>query len=106
MQIGAFAHLCDTKLSVLRHYDKEGILMPAYVDPMTGYRHYTPEQADVFRRITALKRAGFSLAEIRRVHSLMDSDDAVLQAELDHSREMVERYMRLIVGIFLDADGE
>ena len=37
MQIGAFARLCDTKLSVLRHYDKEGILMPAYVDPITGY---------------------------------------------------------------------
>ena len=78
MQIGVFAHLCDTKLSVLRHYDKEGILMPAYVDPMTGYRHYTPEQADVFRRITALKRAGFSLAEIRRVLSQIDSDEAVL----------------------------
>lgn len=77
MQIGAFAHLCDTKLSVLRHYDKERILMPAYVDPVTGYRHYTPEQADVFRRITALKRAGFSLAEIRRVLSQIDSDEAV-----------------------------
>ena len=38
MQIGAFAHLCDTKLSVLRHYDKEGILMPAYVDPIIGIR--------------------------------------------------------------------
>jgi len=78
MQIGVFAHLCDTKLSVLRHYDKEGILMPAYVDPVTGYRHYTPEQADVFRRITALKRAGFSLAEIRRLLSQIDSDEAVL----------------------------
>ena len=104
MQIGAFAHLCDTKLSVLRHYDKEGILMPAYVDPITGYRHYTPEQADVFRRITALKRAGFSLAEIRRVHSLMDSDDAVLSlfddketqlrrmlADLSQARDMMNR---------------
>lgn len=78
MQIGMFAHLCDTKLSVLRHYDKEGLLIPAYVDPITGYRHYTAEQADIFRRISALKRAGFSLAEIRRMLSQMDSDEAVL----------------------------
>jgi len=78
MQIGNFAHLCDTKLSVLRHYDKEGLLIPAYVDPITGYRHYTAEQADIFRRITALKRAGFSLAQIRRMLSQIDSDEAVL----------------------------
>ena len=78
MRIGAFAKLCKTKLSVLRHYDKEGILIPAYIDPVTGYRHYTSEQSAVFRRITALKRAGFSLTEIRRVLLQNDSDADVL----------------------------
>ena len=28
MQIGAFAKLCETKISVLRHYDREGLLVP------------------------------------------------------------------------------
>ena len=78
MQIGVFAELCKTKLSVLRHYDKEGLLIPAYIDPMTGYRHYTAEQAAIFRRITALKQAGFSLGEIRRVLLSADSDEGIL----------------------------
>ena len=77
MQIGAFAELCNTKLSVLRHYDKEGLLLPAYIDPITGYRHYAAEQAMIFRRITALKQAGFSLGEIRSILSHADSDDAI-----------------------------
>ena len=42
----------------------------------------------------------------RMLKAIVDSDTAALQAELDHSREMVERYMRLIVGIFLDANAE
>ncbi|MBQ6819383.1 MAG: MerR family DNA-binding transcriptional regulator, partial [Clostridia bacterium] len=25
MQIGEFARICNTKISVLRHYDKEGL---------------------------------------------------------------------------------
>lgn len=31
MQIGEFAKICHTKISVLRHYDKEGLLQPDYV---------------------------------------------------------------------------
>ena len=38
--------------------------------------------------------------------AIVDSDEAALKAELDHSREMVESNMRRIVGIFLDADSE
>ncbi len=92
MQIGAFARLCETKLSVLRHYDKEGILMPAYVDPITGYRHYSADQAAIFRRITALKQSGFSLAEIRRVLLYTDSDAAVL-ALFDEQEERLRKML-------------
>ncbi|MGM9625686.1 MAG: helix-turn-helix domain-containing protein [Eubacteriales bacterium] len=78
MQIGAFAKLCDTKISVLRHYDREGLLAPDYVDPFTGYRYYAKEQLSVFMRITALKRAGFSLPEIRQMLASLDSDEQLL----------------------------
>ena len=82
MQIGAFAALCGTKLSVLRHYDKEGLLLPAFLDPITGYRYYTADQVVTFHRITALKQAGFSLAEIRRILSFREGD-AAMHALLD-----------------------
>ena len=67
MQIGEFARICRTKISVLRHYDKEGLLIPDYVDAFTGYRYYSKEQITVFNRINAFKKAGFSLSEIREI---------------------------------------
>ena len=42
----------------------------------------------------------------RMLKAIVDSDAVALQAELAHSKEMVERYMRLIVGIFLDSNVE
>ena len=42
----------------------------------------------------------------RMLKAIVDSDEAALKAELDHSREVVESNMRRIVGIFLDADSE
>ncbi len=67
MKIGEFAKLCGTRVSVLRHYDKEKLLMPEYTDRFSGYRHYSYEQVFVFHRITSLKNAGFSLQEIKEL---------------------------------------
>ena len=78
MQIGEFAKICGTKISVLRHYDKEGLLVPDEVDRFTGYRYYAKEQIDVFFRITALKKAGFSLTEIREILAGNKEGDALL----------------------------
>lgn len=90
MQIGEFAKLCETKISVLRHYDKLGLFAPAYTDPMTGYRHYQPEQAPVFRRISALKQAGFSLSEIRGILYTLSDDDALLHLFDEKEEELLE----------------
>ncbi|MDD7769610.1 MerR family DNA-binding transcriptional regulator, partial [Suipraeoptans intestinalis] len=37
-QIGAFSKICHVSVKTLRHYDKIGLLAPAEVDRMTGYR--------------------------------------------------------------------
>ena len=78
MQIGEFAKICNTNISLLRHYDKVGLLVPDYVDPFTGYRHYSVEQIVVFNRITALKQAGFSLREIKRALEALHSDNELV----------------------------
>ena len=44
MKIGEFAKMCGTKISVLRHYDKEKLLEPQYTDIFSGYRYYSSEQ--------------------------------------------------------------
>lgn len=77
MKIGEFAKLCGTKISVLRHYDREKLLVPEYTDKFSGYRYYSSEQLLMFHRITALKNAGFSLHEIRELISSGISTEAV-----------------------------
>ncbi|KAF2781552.1 DNA polymerase III beta chain [Streptomyces sp. OM5714] len=52
-------------VSALRFYDRAGVLVPARVDPASGYRWYAPEQLDEARVLARLRRAGMPLADIR-----------------------------------------
>lgn len=80
MRIGEFAEICETRISVLRHYDKEGLLPPDFIDSFTGYRYYSSNQVDAFRKITALKKAGFSLKEIKSVLSKSNNTKIILDS--------------------------
>lgn len=65
--IGQMARECGLTVSALRFYDGAGVLMPAWVDPQSGYRWYRPEQVGDARLIARLRRVGLPLAEICRV---------------------------------------
>lgn len=77
MKIGEFAKYCGTKVSVLRHYDREKLLIPERIDVFTGYRYYSELQKAIFDRITALKNAGFTLHEIRRIISFSATEEEI-----------------------------
>lgn len=104
MKIGEFAKVCNTHISVLRHYDKEGLLVPDYIDRFTGYRYYMPEQIAVFTQITALKKAGFSLAEIKDVLSKEKSQEKIIavierkQKELCELFDNLEKVKKMMLG--------
>jgi DNA-binding transcriptional MerR regulator/DNA gyrase inhibitor GyrI len=65
--IGQFSLLTRLTVRALRLYDKEGILVPAHVDPDTGYRYYTPEQAQDALHIGQLRQIDLPLDDIRTV---------------------------------------
>jgi DNA-binding transcriptional MerR regulator len=65
--IGEFARLGDVSVRALRHYDEIGLLKPARVDSVTGYRGYSPDQLGKLNRIIAMKELGLSLAQARRL---------------------------------------
>lgn len=69
MKIGEFAEQNRVTSKMLRHYDEIGLLHPAAIDPLTGYRSYTPEQAQPLNWILILKNLGFSLSEIKALLS-------------------------------------
>ncbi|RCK68549.1 MerR family transcriptional regulator [Desertihabitans brevis] len=64
LSIGDFARLGQVSVRMLRHYDAIGVLVPARVDPCSGYRSYDPSQLARLHRVIALKELGFSLAEV------------------------------------------
>ncbi|WP_207628078.1 MerR family transcriptional regulator [Streptomyces sp. KO7888] len=63
--IGEMARDSGLGVSALRFYDRAGVLVPARVDPASGYRWYAPEQLDEARVLARLRRAGMPLADIR-----------------------------------------
>lgn len=87
--IGEFARHGRVSIRMLRHYDAIGLLRPAYVDPVTGYRSYTAGQLADLNRIVALKDLGFSLDQVRTMIA-DDLSPAELRAMLTLRRAQLE----------------
>ncbi|APY90036.1 MerR family DNA-binding transcriptional regulator [Streptomyces alfalfae] len=75
LTIGAFAKASRLSPKALRLYDDLGLLTPARVDPVTGYRLYAPDQLEQARLVAWLRRLDMPLARIRHVCAL-DADAA------------------------------
>lgn len=67
LNIGDFASHGRVSVRMLRHYDAIGLLRPARVDPVTGYRSYEAGQLAHLNRVIALKELGFTLQQVRAV---------------------------------------
>lgn len=67
LKIGVFSKLSRISIRMLRHYDEIGLLRPAQVDTLTGYRYYDESQLVWAGRIQALKSMGFGLPGLREI---------------------------------------
>lgn len=68
--IGEFARLSRLSAKALRRYDELGLLRPALVDPVNGYRYYDPAQVEGARLVAWLRRIGMPLSRIGRIVAL------------------------------------
>jgi DNA-binding transcriptional MerR regulator len=75
--IGEFARHGRISVRMLRYYDAMGVLVPAMIDPVTGYRFYQAGQLSRLNRIIALKDMGFSLRQVQQI-----LDEEITAAEL------------------------
>jgi DNA-binding transcriptional MerR regulator len=73
MTIGEFAGLTRLSPKALRLYDQLGLVVPAQVDPGSGYRRYAADQVEAARLVGLLRRLGMPLAVIAKV---LDADAA------------------------------
>lgn len=90
-KIGEFSRLTQVSVRMLRYYDENGLLLPASIDPATGYRLYTAAQIPEIQKILLLRDAGFGIREIRKTLPLWNS--ARLTEQLLEKREELLRSM-------------
>ncbi|MET4157390.1 MerR family transcriptional regulator [Agromyces sp. PvR057] len=76
---GGMSRASGLSLKALRVYEASGLLVPASVDPATGYRRYGEAELARARSIQALRRIGVPLA---RVHELLDAPPDRLRGDL------------------------
>jgi DNA-binding transcriptional MerR regulator len=88
--IGRFSTLGRITIKTLRYYDEIGLLRPARVDPVTGYRYYAAAQLDALNRILVFKDLGFSLREIQGLVA-DDVPPDQIRGMLRRRREELER---------------
>jgi DNA-binding transcriptional MerR regulator len=92
-RIGEFSQIARVTIDTLRHYDELGLLKPAQVDPLTGYRYYSARQLRPLHRILALKEIGLSLEEIARILQEKLTNDQLremLKAQLARAESEIE----------------
>ena len=81
LSIGAFAHRSRLSIKALRLYERSGLLMPAEVNPATGYRWYRERQLLQARLIVMMRRASIPLAQVAEIIPAPGSAGASLLAE-------------------------
>jgi DNA-binding transcriptional MerR regulator len=74
MTIGTFSRASLLSVKALRAYHEAGILVPARVDPLTGYRRYHASQLSDAEVIQRLRTLDVPLAQVREVLHARDPE--------------------------------
>ena len=106
MSIGEFARRSRLSPKALRLYDGLGLLSPARVDELSGYRYYEGAQLGQARLIAALRQVGIPLSTVKELLALGPAEMAERvtafwrEAEVRHAgqRELVTALVDRLTG--------
>ena len=102
---GEFGAAARITPKALRLYAEQGLLPPASVDPVTGYRLYSPDQLPRARLIGRLRRLGLPLARIGYLTELTPNALAIeLRSWLHAQRELLDDRVAAVEAMQLPAD--
>lgn len=90
MPIGRFSEMTRLSIKALRLYDEMGLLRPAQVDPSSGYRYYSPGQANQAEAIRRLRGVDMPLEEIGEI---LSADPEVAEKLLNGHRDRLSDEM-------------
>jgi DNA-binding transcriptional MerR regulator len=67
VSIGEFARRSRLSVTALRLYDERGVLVPARVNDVSGYRYYELTQLQVARLVGMMRQLDMPLAAIKEL---------------------------------------
>ena len=92
-KIGDFSKMSKTTIKTLRYYEKEGLLIPAYIDPNTSYRYYESSQLTDLTKLISLRQAGLSINDIKEI--LNGKDAKVI---FENRKKEIEKELNTLIG--------
>ena len=105
IKIGDLAKICNVSTQTLRYYDSEGVLKADVTDQATGYRFYSPEAVEKYKKIVFYKQLGFSLEEIKKLQRAGEEEAKELLKQkkqaLLSSVEQIQDQVQTINGMFI-----
>ncbi len=102
MQIKEFAEFTGVSVRTLHYYDEIGLLVPAFVDKVTGYRFYDENSLLRMQEILFFRELEFTLKNIGEILSSPNYDKNKVLIEQKHlltlKKERLERLISAIDG--------
>ncbi|MEM9462238.1 MAG: MerR family transcriptional regulator [Myxococcota bacterium] len=95
LSIGEFSRATALTVKTLRHYHERGLLVPAHVDPSSGYRYYDQTSIERAGIIKALRQLEFSLDEVGEILRECADDADALQFLVDRRAAIAARMAHL-----------
>lgn len=87
--IGEVSKLHNVSVQTLRHYDKIGLLKPAYINEKSKYRYYSVKHFIMLELIKQCKAMGLSLEEIKSLVDNYTSINSILDI-ITKQKEIIE----------------
>ncbi|MGA5116297.1 MerR family transcriptional regulator [Streptomyces pseudogriseolus] len=95
--MGEFSRITHLGIRTLRRYHEQDLLVPAEIDPVTGYRYYSPDQVRPALTVRRFRDLDLPLADVRR---FLDAEAAGRggaadgNADGDTARQVVAAHLR------------
>lgn len=105
LKIGEFSKLSLLTVKTLRFYEKEGLLIPSFIDKWTGYRFYETSQLETAAKIKSYRQLDLSVDEIKAILSGAHAKDILTAKAAALKKQQTDITVRLsIINHILEED--
>jgi DNA-binding transcriptional MerR regulator len=106
--IGEFSRVAGMTVKTLRFYHEQGLLVPAVVDPQSGYRYYSETQIDTARAIAFFRGLEFSIADIKQLLEQQEGEQilSLVERQRDSLRQRIVQLRKSVRSLddFLESE--